>query len=549
MQKDDSGEIGSVAVNEKSLSPESVAQTDHDFEQTTDVTRKTNARSRSAGANENGTVLNEEETPMDVDKPEESAVSPTGALSPSSEALIVDEDGDVGMIEPPEQDMPSPVFTLSKGQSVGVQIAPPKAADLTPETTLVDLPSAGYVTKTSWRPNDPLTFAAAGDAFCGVWKLPGQRASANLDRQGLVENVIVTAFDWDHTGQNLAVATYRDYVGTITTFDYQGSVVSVLPDAPRLITGLRWASRGSRMALALSDGNCSSLAVWVQGSHLDEFPNSNDMDGPVYDIAWSNDDDHFYACGDGAVYQCQGEQNIEISKYFRSENMREPWDLLKTTSWYDDDVAAVASTSTANIWIPTHDIAIHSAHHGGLTALDIRPRPLIKTGLKKNMLLTLATSSMDHTVKLWSVNLDAKEIYCTHRLFLGDSSPALSTTFSPDGYAIAAASRYDLLIWNAERGGVPLARWTVPEEEKVKYDENADQSARMEDVGSGAFDRPLSWDSDGKKLAFGFGQKVHILPDISKQQFSLISFYRWPSLISSGKLEYYREDNVVCVTA
>ena len=541
VHKDDSQAMGSVIADDASLSPKSVAHEDRDFKQTTDVTRKTNARrSRSTGADENGAVSNEEEMSMDVDKPEEPVISPAGALSPFSEALVVDADGDVGMTEPPVQDMPSPIFTLSKGQSVGVQIAPPKAADLTPETTLVDIPGAGHVTKTCWRPNDPLTLVAAGDAFCGMWKLPGQRASTVSDRQHLVESVIVTAFDWDQAGQTLAVATYRDYVGTITTFDRQGNVASVLPDAPRLVTGLRWASRGSRMAVALSDGNHSSLAMWDQDIHLDEFPVSKDMDGPIYDITWSRDG-HFYACGDGSVYQCQGEQNVEVSEHFSSEDPREPWDLLKATSWSGDPVAVVASTSTANIWIPTHDIAINSAHHGGLTALDVRPSRLLNLGLEKNTPLTLATASMDHTIKLWSVNLDAKEIYCTHRLFLGESSPALAATFSPDGYAIAAASQHDLLIWHAERGGTPLAKWTVPEQEKVKGDANQVQSTRMEESDSVALDRPLSWDSDGKKLAFGFGQKVPILPTLQRNTLVLI-LSRWPSLISSDDTEYHYKD-------
>lgn len=464
---------------------------------------------------------------MYIDKPvepEESVEhSPTGAISPSSEALVVDADGDVDMAEPPIEDLPSPVYTLSMGQSVGVQIVPPKAADLTPETVLVDMPGPGHVTKTCWRPNDPLTFVAAGDTVCGLWKLSGQRSSTAPTFQSLVENIIVTALDWDQTGQTLAVATYKDYVGTVTTFDRQGDVISVLPDAPRLITGLRWANRGSRMVLALSDGQRSSLTSWDQELHLEDFPTPQDVDGPIYDVAWS-DDDHLYACGDGSVYQCQIDDNVEVFKRFNSGDSQEPWPLLKTTSWSGAPVAVVASTSTANIWIPTHDISASSAHDGDITAIDIRPQSTPNATQEEHGSLTLATASMDHTVKVWSVNFDAKELHCMRRLYLGESSPALVTAFSPDGYAIATASQRQLFIWNAERGGTPLATWAAPEEEKVKGEPNQDQSPTANGSDSTALDRTLSWDSDGKKLAFGIEQKVRVLLLIYTGVFVLTAF-------------------------
>ena len=42
--------------------------------------------------------------------------------------------------------------TLATGTSVGVQISPAKAADLTPDTACLDLPD--HVVNIAWRPQD-----------------------------------------------------------------------------------------------------------------------------------------------------------------------------------------------------------------------------------------------------------------------------------------------------------------------------------------------------------------------------------------------------------
>ncbi|KAL1956296.1 hypothetical protein VTO42DRAFT_7469 [Malbranchea cinnamomea] len=499
---------GDVAEEEVATSPKSAAQTDGDVDQT--ATLKSD---KPIEGDDSIAAPNADESYMDIDKPEkfEEPVEPppAGATSPFSELPIVDAEGDTGMIEqPPIGELPSPVFTLSTGQSKGVQIDPAKAADLTPDTTVVDIPGLDHVTKASWRPNDPLTLVAAGDTFCGLWKLSGQRSSVAPAHHDLVENTIVTAFDWDETGHMLAVATYEDYLGAIRTFNLQGDVISMLPDVPQLVSGLRWLKRGLRMCLVLSDGQRSGLTVWDPEVHLDGFPRPQNVDGPIYDISWS-DDGRLFACGDGSVYECQIDDTIELLRRFSSEDAQEQWTFLKTAPLSRHPVAIVASTSGANIWVPTHDIAVRSAHHGDITAIDIRPLPPLE--LEKNFSLTLATSSMDDTVKLWNINLDAKEIYCTHRLFLGESCPALCSVFSPDGYAIAAVSQHKLYIWHADRGGTPLATWTVLENQQLKGEPSRDESPNIMSSEVSALDRTLSWDTDGKKLAFGFGQKIAII--------------------------------------
>ncbi|EAS36336.3 WD repeat protein [Coccidioides immitis RS] len=456
-----------------------------------------------------GLPIKVDDAAMELDKHEqagEPSPAPLPSLTPTEG--VVDADGDVGMIEMQEQEPQTPVFTLTTGQSVGVQISPVKAADLGPDTTLVDVSGESHMMRAAWRPHDPLVFAAAGDTFCGLWKLSGQRSPTFPTHTTLVAGSCVTAIDWDSTGNMLAVATYDNFIGSITIYDNHGNALDVLPESPRLISGLRWSGKGSQIAIVASDGQRSELFLWNQESRPDSFVRPQAIDGPVYDVAWCTND-HIYACGDGSVYQCDIDGNIQLSKTFDSGEEPESWTLLKAVSIAEKPVAVAASTSTSHIWIPTHDIHVKFAHHGDITGLEIRPRPNPSESLKNSPLI-LATSSMDDTVKLWNVDLDSKEIYCQYRLFLGAVTPALAVSFSPDGYAIAAASYNNLTIWNADRGGTPMATWDGYLD-KSNDEANHDKSIELDPSSVSMMDRPLSWDTDGKKLALGFGGKVAII--------------------------------------
>lgn len=459
--------------------------------------------SKHANGGDGDVSMNFTATSIETDRNEEAPAA--GPASPAVE-LVLDADGDVGMTTSEIQAPPSPIFTLTNGQSVGVQIAPPKAADLTPDATILDVAGDNHVTNTAWRPQDPFLVAASGDKFCGMWKLSGQRLSTVASYETLVEGVNVTALDWGPGGRMLALATYADFMGTVTMYNQQGAVVDVLPSMPGLISGLRWASKGRWLVLVVSDGRQSELLVWDQESRPDSFPPSQTIDGAIYEIVWSGDDEVF-AFGDGAVYKCRLNDRLELSQTLRwaESSDDEPWTLATATSSTETSVVAAASSSATKVWIPSHDMRIESAHHGDITSLEFRPQTK-STFISKNTFV-LATSSMDETVKLWRLDLDSKQVNCIHRLFLGASLPALKATFSPDGYAIAAATCKKLFIWNAERGGLPIAIWSDMGDDM----ENGDKEDSPSTNGSQyslAFDRPLSWDSDGKKLALGFGKKV-----------------------------------------
>ncbi|KAK2871560.1 hypothetical protein FQN49_003064 [Arthroderma sp. PD_2] len=456
-------------------------------------------------------------TPMEVDKqPDETrSKSPKSPSRPSSPAVeAVDADGDVGMSAPP-----TPVYTLTNGQSVGVQIAPPKAIDLTTDTVLLDVGPNNHVTKTAWRPGDSLLVGASAETYCGLWKLTGQRSSSSPSHEVLTDAKNVTAIEWNPAGSSLAVATYHDFEGAACLYSPRGKIAKTLPNMPGLVSGLRWSGNGDRIMFTVSDGSQSKLLLWDKGISATEYINSQLIDGAIYEVVWSADDE-VYACGDGAIYRLHVTDEIELSETFRwEEYSQEPWTLIKSAQWKESSIVATVSTSTStsNIWIPSHDIKLESAHHGIITSLEFRSRPkplshsrTLVNGTGKDPALILATSSMDETIKIWSVDPALKTLNCVHRLFLGPSLPALSSTFSPDGYAIAAVSYDKLFIWNAERGGTPMATWPIPNE-KTKDESSQDGANDTPNGTASMLDRPLSWDSDGKKLALGFGNMIAIV--------------------------------------
>ncbi|KAE8365556.1 hypothetical protein BDV27DRAFT_144315 [Aspergillus caelatus] len=461
---------------------------------------------------------NGDEIPMEIDSNGvANETKSAGAASPSLADTAVDGDGDVSMgMRPDSQDQEptaAPTFTLTNGHSVGVQITPAKAADLSPNTALLNVADGCHVTRALWRPNDSTVVVAVGETFCSLWKMP---SSASPVQEKLVEgkgdNICVSAVAWDPTGQKLAVATYNDMRGSITMYDVAGNAVDLLPEVPRMITGLHWTESGTHLIVVASDSKVSELALWDDSLRPDEFPSPQVIDGSIYDLSWLGRNEA-YASGNGTVYQCGVDSSIHISKTFTSETDR-PWTFIRSANVNSSSVAVAASSAAAAFWIPTHDMHLDGAHEGDITAIELKPNTLEQP--QANHPLVLASSSTDDTVKVWHIDLDAKRFDCIHRLFLGPSSPALASSFSPDGYALAAASKEKLFIWNSQRGGTAMATWSVPGTDGTKIEEGQNHLANGHNGNAEPIpDRSLAWDSDGKRLAFGFGKQVCCLSYLS----------------------------------
>lgn len=434
------------------------------------------------------------------------------AKSPSPEETAVDGDGDVSMgmrvdeTQEPEPEPEPPTLTLTTGHSVGVQISPAKAADLSPDTAILHVAPKDHVTTSLWRPGDPTMFAVAGDSFCSIWKLSSSPPVEEKIVEDDSDHVLVSAVSWDPTGQKLAVATYRDLYGTVSVYTPNGYALDFLPEMSRIITGLHWTPNDHRLLIIASNHQVTELAIWPENA---EFVPPQVIDGPIYDFSWSGDN-QAYVCGDGAVYQCKVDSGIHVSKSFASDSPKTAWTFVRCVRIGDSSVAVAASSAIAALWIPTHDMRLDDAHHGDITAIELHAQPQT-WGSSQSQRIVLASFGLDGTVKVWHIDLEGKRFDCLHRLFMGPSSPSLAGGFSPDGYALAAMSRDQLFIWNTARGNV-MATWTLPGSKEVKAEEGSDRPVNGQNAATEQLpDRTLSWDTDGKKLAVGFGKQVRFL--------------------------------------
>lgn len=421
----------------------------------------------------------------------------------------MDEDGDVGMDDQVDN-IPQEVFTLATGQSTGVQIAPAKALDLAPQTTILDIPDIDSpILRSTWRPQDPTTLAVYGNNFCGLWKSPsGRWSQSSATYHPLVEShadepAAVTAMEWNADGTLLAVATYIGMMGTITLYGPTGEVFDTLPDTPLMVSNFSWAPHGLRLVVVMSDPHKSQLALWDQAVKAKEFSHIYQVNSHVYDLAWP-EGEIVFALGDKSMHKFSTEgETLEISAVYSTESKKDSWSLLCATTIAGEPLAVAASTQNAKIYVPTHDIVLDDIHAAAITSVQACRLSLPDVDVSRTALL--ATSSMDGTLKLWRLDLDSKKSTCLHRLSLTPSPAAPTSSVSPDCYAVAGASLNELSVWNVERGGVPMAKLSVP---LNVNDGDAQGDTDMLSTKDDMPQRSLTWDSDSKKLALSFSHKV-----------------------------------------
>ena len=414
--------------------------------------------------------------------------------SPILDPLDRDADVDMGDELPQES-------TINVGANVGVQIPSAKAADLTPDTAYLNIDH--HVVDTLWRPNDPTVLVTRGETQCDLWKLSSGPSPDQTKLQDSNSGAYVTAVAWDGCGEKFAVASTRDTKGTITMYDAQGGVSDMFPDFPGAVTGLYWAKNARQLVILLSDDRSSQLAFLDGTQKSFVFSLSQRIESPIYDLAWARDN-VIFACGDGVVYQFEVTQELRLVKEHKSTDKEVAWTFLRCTDSASGPVAVVANPSDTSLWIPTHDIWIDNSQQGSITGLGIRPQSPQSPASS----ITIVSYSTDGSVHMWNVDLELKEDKQVQKFLVGSGKPALAAGFSPDGYALGAVSQDQLYVWNAERDEKPTAVWQAPAsevKEEIDHATNGQNGHVSPAAGS------LSWDPDGKKLAYSFGNKVKSL--------------------------------------
>jgi WD40 repeat protein len=437
----------------------------------------------------------------------------------------------VGACGPQDQEQmietPAPIYTLTKGHSVGVQITPAKVADLKPETKILGVADDHHVTHSMWRPHDPSILAASGEQFCGLWKVSSHdfKPDSQLPRYlSLIDDSdtsVVSAAAWEPGGTLLAIATYNrsDFTGQLRVYNApNNSFVDALPTAQKVIQSLRWSSVGLRLVGIASDPQDSALMLWDLSLPPDSWgPSSTIVSALVHDVNWACHGNSSTVCasGDGIVCQYKAQSDLTLERKWSSNPVnQDKWTFVRCSWWSEESAVVVAAAAeTANIWIPSADIQMKHAHQAVITSLELRPNQMVHPNQASAH--EFATSSEDKTIKFWRFDNSNRQLEFLFKVHMGLSSPVMALSYSPDGFYVAGGSYDQIKIWKAESGIQPVAQWDGQNSDwrgtalKLR-DQDTNGDIRSASDGQQEFDadHSLSWDADSKKLAFGLGNQV-----------------------------------------
>ncbi|KAL8674396.1 MAG: hypothetical protein Q9168_001188 [Polycauliona sp. 1 TL-2023] len=497
---------------------------------------KRNRRSNGTATNSNTghATLNGEprdHDTMDLDDRQHNNASPEQPQFPvgpladhgqtAAEGASMDVDDDA-----PEPD--DPRMILTNGPSVGVQSD--RVTELGPETSVLRVPQRN-VLHTAWSPTDPLLLAVAGDALCRIWTVtkpgsdaPQTRPSPDYHYVDILEqgdDSSVTAMSWSPDGEILALATRpdnADQAGEVSLWSKHGKSRDNLTATQDMLITFKWNPSGTHLLGITSSGTgTSALTVWnIQSSqaipalHLDQI---------ATDAVWY-DDQKFLVCGHSLVAECFVDpyNNVSVQNHAVPESdHNRNWTYARydpatqTAALAAEDSAALAVLGLNGQYLTT------IAHDAEITDVAFEPSPKSPLPLPPSP-RRLATSSLDGNVCIW----DTLTLSMLHSLHFAHSSPAMAIRFTPDGYLLAAANGNRVLYWTAATGGMPKAVWHGDISPALS---GTGFSNRGEDRNGGVFmdgdsgigeedetaTHSLSWDVDGRRLAYGLGSQISII--------------------------------------
>ena len=489
-----------------------------------------------------------------VDRSMEMEVDDGHSVARADAADEADEDGAGGMGASHLQVQAQVIIpTLSNGQSVGVQSD--KVADLGPETAVLDL-DCENVTHVCWNPRDATLLATGGDELCHIWSVPtSSMAYARFGPDGTAEpganqnhnhnhchinpaltpnqmidlleppGSRITAMAWSPDGNSIAVAIHPKSPGargTISVRSRTGESLDELPGGQDWVLNLLWNPSGNLLlAVTHSDDSSSVLMVWEPGTTRIIEPFNSDR--TIIDVVWV--DHHTIAlCGKSFIASTVvGENGFDALQQLADTGPSHDWSYIR----YDDisrtSVVASETSGFLGLLDPNSKISTVQAHDCEITALMYQPLSNSDpSALPLSSPRTFATAGTDGKIKLWDAR---RPMQLMRTLEMGGASPILALSFTYDGYLVAAASSDKILFWTTDTGGLPKATWSarnigrsLPSTNGTLHSngngniENSEMDVTDEDLTFS-----LSWDADGRRLAYGAKDKV--IPVRSNREF------------------------------
>ena len=462
----------------------------------------------------------------------------TGGSALSHDVLMEQDQEPLKLVTEDSAETPIITHTLTNGHSVEVQTT--KVAELEMQHPILTVASDSHVTRTAWRPKYPGILAISGYDFCSALRY-NENPSVGPKYLSLADNITVSAMAWEPRGAMLAVATYGDLSGELRIYHGEELVLTEsLPAIQRMVTSLKWQNLGTQLIGSAYDGRDSSLLLWDLHESYEGGLSLRSITVPeeISEVSWASHGNASIVCAAG---KCVVHQFHAAVQFLRQETWRsnpaeeESWDFVRCPWWSEESAIIVAaSADSASLWIPTKDFSRRNVHAGPITSLEMKPTTIVRPD--EHTTHDFATSSLDGTLRMWRYNDQVNELTCIFKVAMdpGHDVPILASSFSLDGSFLAAASYDQLKIWNSGIGGTPVAQWdatanapewkgTSEKEQRLQRHHHGGQSSNgimMEnnhdedhnmDLDVEDLEHTLSWDNEGKNIAFGLGKQVAVI--------------------------------------
>jgi len=456
---------------------------------------------KSAGAERrlNGDMM------MDIDAP----VGPTSVLDPA----VPEAESPLAVIEE------APIVdTLSIGQSKESFTEQPR--DLLPDTSFVAFENKPTLEHVKWSPHHPQALFTAGKNHMRTYQIKTPVPESGLETVSQAGQVHSEAFDieafcWTERKQGVFSTreTFENEHGNTMTrsklfsFTDFSRKASLLDPMAGTIVALQYNS-DSKLLLCLSYGEVAVIRIWKLTDSGWEYKTMKTIRAELYDAAWTADTT-FIVCGISTLELYDVTDEITVVKSVETPH---DWFRLKFDKVCDIVACLDERMHALGIMKLGGDLKVEVEPFKDAQISEFAFQPIKnKASRTESTPRLLATATTNGKVQVWN---SLVPFTLVHEFNMGKQATAQTLAFSPDGFYLAAAGYDSLVIWKSEEGGEPKAIWKIGEAHE-----------RWKCVPGDAEEdwlHALSWDADGKKIAFGLNSQVCYSLSLSFSRFFLL---------------------------